>query len=180
MIPGRTLRHLAGRRLACAAAAAAALFASACASTGTLDQRQFDGVRRAGDAIRDSITKKAQLPRYTELLAHYSAELSTLSARPLTSEEQAIVERYRAIHDQLQDLRLVWEARTSQAAETDRLPLSEPLPARLAKQYSLPINTNEPPSIYATEALEAIWTAAKAALEEVGQLNIRWPVAAPR
>jgi hypothetical protein len=173
LTPGRILRYPTGFRFTCAAAAAAALFASACASTGTLDRRQFEGVRRAGEAIRDSIAKRTPLPRYAELLAQYSSELSVLSARSMTSEERAIAERYRTIHDQLQDLRLVWEARSSQAAETDRLPLSEPLPARLAKQYSLPINTNDPPSIYATEALEAIWSAAKAALEEANAATTR-------
>jgi len=137
----------------------------ACVSSGTLDRRRFDGVRRAGQAIRESIGAKAKLPRYQELLVRYADELSKLKETATRAEERALIERYAALYAQLEDIRLVWEARSTHAAETDRLPLSDPLSARLAEQYRLPVNTNEPPSIYATEALNAIWSAAKESLD---------------
>ena len=140
---------------------------TACVSGGTLDRRRFDGVRTAGQAIRTSIGSNEKLPRYQELLGQYATELSKLKNTTTTNrDEKTLVEQYDALYRQLDDLRLVWEARTTRAAETDRLPLSDPLSARLAQQYSLPVNTNEPPSIYATEALSAIWSAAKEALEK--------------
>ena len=40
------------------------------------------------------------------------------------------------------------------------LPIREELPARIAREYELGMNTNEPPSIYADEALQAIWEGA--------------------
>lgn len=143
----------------------AAFTASACASSGALDRQHFEGVRRAGQAIRESIGANAKLPRYQELLVRYADELSKLKEAATGANEKVLVERYVALYAQLEDIRLVWEARTTRAADTDRLPLSDPLSARLAEQYRLPVNTNEPPSIYATEALNAIWSAAKESLD---------------
>ncbi len=146
-------------------AAALLVHAAACASTGTLDRQRFEGIRAAGQAIQASIGASEKLSRYQELLTSYGAELSKLKGAATNRKEREVVAQYDALYAQFQDLRLVWEARTTRAAETDRLPLSDPLSERLAKQYSLPVNTNEPPSIYATEALNAIWTDAKASLE---------------
>lgn len=143
----------------------AAFLAGACASGGALDRERFDGVRRAGQAIRESIGAKAKLPRYQELLVRYADELSKLKKTATEEKEKALVEQFSAIYAQLEDIRLVWEARSTHAAETDRLPISDPLSARLAQQYRLAVNTNEPPSIYATEALNAIWSATKESLD---------------
>jgi hypothetical protein len=49
------------------------------------------------------------------------------------------------------------------------LPIREELPARIAREYELGINTNEPPSIYADEALQAIWKAARGHLRAASQ-----------
>jgi hypothetical protein len=158
--PPRITRHLYS-----VVAISIALVASACVSGGALNRQRFEGVRRAGHAIRESIGANAKLPRYQELLVRYADELSKLKEVATGTEEKLLLARYDALYAQLEDIRLVWEARTTHAAETDRLPLSDPLSARLAEQYRLPINTNEPPSIYATEALNAIWSAAKEALD---------------
>jgi hypothetical protein len=154
-----------GRSPSQVAIVVASFLVGACASGGALDRERFEGVRGAGQAIRESIGANAKLPRYQELLVRYADELSKLKKAGTEGKEKALVEQYSAIYAQLEDIRLVWEARSTYAAETDRLPLSDPLSARLAEQYRLPVNTNEPPSIYATEALNAIWSAAKESLD---------------
>ena len=59
----------------------------------------------------------------------------------------------------LTDLELVWEEQDKR--DVEMLPIREALPARLAREYDLPVNTNEPPSIYTEEARRTIWETAR-------------------
>lgn len=65
---------------------------------------------------------------------------------------------YEAALKNLTDLQLVWEEKD---ARGEMLPIREEIPARIAREYELGVNTNEPPSIYADEAMAAAWKAAR-------------------
>lgn len=106
---------------------------------------------------------KSNLPQYRALVATFSTELSNAKARVETSRERAVLARYEAAHRGLTDILLVWDAR--EARGSDMLPIREELPARIAREYELGVNTNEPPSIYAGEAMQTIWAGAKTTLD---------------
>jgi hypothetical protein len=133
-----------------------------------IDRRHFEGLETARQGIEAAIDAKAGLPRYRESLDKFSAELASAKARIETSRERHVLSQYEAAVPGLTDLRLVWEAR--EARGSDMLPIREDLPARIAREYDLGINTNEPPSIYAGEALQTIWTATKTHLEEASRM----------
>lgn len=73
---------------------------------------------------------------------------------------------YEAALKNLTDLQLVWEAKD---ARGEMLPIREELPARIAREYELGVNTNEPPSIYADEAMGTIWQRARKHLRAARQ-----------
>jgi hypothetical protein len=124
-----------------------------------LDRRTFLGVERASKAIQAALDGKTALPQYRELLSTYSTELSGIRARVSNRREQAVLAEYDAALRGLTDIQLVWENKETRGS--DMLPIREELPARIAREYDLGVNTNEPPSIYADEALQAIWQAAR-------------------
>ena len=132
-----------------------------------LDKRTFLGVERASKAIQAALDGKATLTQYRELLSGYSTELTGIRARVATPRNQAVLKEYDAALKGLTDLQLVWEAKETRGS--DMLPIREELPARIAREYDLGINTNEPPSIYADEALQAIWKAARGHLRAASQ-----------
>jgi len=140
------------------------IWASAC--TGR-DRRTFPGVERASKAIQAALDSKPSLPQFRELLSVYSMELTGIRARVANAREEAVLKEYDAALKGLTDMQLVWEAKESRGS--DMLPIREELPARIAREYELGINTNEPPSIYADEALQAIWKAARGHLRAASQ-----------
>ena len=133
--------------------------APACAR---MDKRAFADVDRAGRAIVEALDGKVALPQYRELVTAFSKEVASAKARTRSSNERALMGDYEAAETGLGDMLAVWERRDEHDAEL--LPVADALPGRLAKQYDLPVNTNEPPSIYASEALRAIWKATKVTL----------------
>jgi hypothetical protein len=132
------------------------------------DRRHFAGLETAGKDIETAIDAKAGLPRYRESLDRFSAELANAKPRIQTSREREVLSQYEAAYRGLTDIRLVWEA--SEARGSDMLPIREELAARVAHEYDLGVNTNEPPSIYAGEALQTIWTTTRTKLEEASRM----------
>ena len=141
------------------------IWASAC--TGR-DRRTFLGVERASKEIQAALDSKPTLPHFRELLGVYSTELNGIRARVASAPDQAVLKEYDAALKGLTDMQLVWEAK--EARGSDMLPIREELPARIAREYQLGINTNEPPSIYADEALQAARQAARQHLTNATRL----------
>lgn len=137
------------------------------AACGGVHQARFSKVTQAAKAISASISERPNLGSYRELLKGFSTELTEARSQASTSAERAIVTDLDAAQTLMKDLLLIWEERTKR--ESDLLPMSEPLVARIATQFELPVNTNEPPSIYANEAMQAIWSQAKEKLSAVSQ-----------
>jgi hypothetical protein len=133
-----------------------------------LDRRTFLRVERASKAIQAALDGKTTLPQYRQLLSTYSTELSGIRARVTTSRDQAVLAEYDAALKGLTDIQLVWEEKETRGS--DMLPIREELPARVAREYDLGVNTNEPPSIYADEALQAIRQAARKHLANATRL----------
>ena len=128
-----------------------------------LDSQHFRGLDAAGRAIGSAVAAKSDLAQYRQLLAAFSSELSGAKTRATTAEEKAVLAQYESAHTALTDILLVWEAK--EASGSDMLPIREALAERIAREYDLGINTNEPPSIYASEAMQTIWAAARTRLE---------------
>jgi hypothetical protein len=128
-----------------------------------LDRDKFRALDNAGQAIAAAVAAKANLDQYRQVLAAFSTELTRTRGEATDPAERALLDEYDRAHSAMTDLRLVWETR--QARGSELLPIREELPARIAREYELPVNTNEPPSIYASEALQTIWTAAKTRLD---------------
>lgn len=124
----------------------------------TVDRRAFQDVERTSKAIQTAIDGKAGLPRYRELLSAYGAALSTVDSRVTHARDRAVLAEYQAALKNLTDLQLVWEEKD---ARGEMLPIREEVTARIAREYELGVNTNEPPSIYADEAMQAVWQAAQ-------------------
>lgn len=133
----------------------------------TVDRRAFQDVERASRAVQTAIDGKAGLARYRELLGAYAAALSTTSSRVTRAEDRAVLVEYEMAFKNLTDLRLVWEEKDVRG---EMLPIREEVPARIAREYELGVNTNEPPSIYADEAMGAIWKAARGHLTNATKL----------
>jgi len=150
------------RRLLCAFLL---ISTSAC---GWSDRRTFQGVERASNAIQSAIDGKTALPRYRELLHTYTAELSLAAPRVTNSRGRAALAEYQAALKSLNDLELVWEEKDTHTREM--LPIREESAGRIAREYDLPVNTNEPPSIYVDEAMTAIWKAARGHLANATKL----------
>ena len=134
------------------------LLSSICAC-GTADRRMFESVERASKAIQVAVDGKAPLPRYRELLDTYAAELSDVGPRVRDSRGRTALAEHQTALKSLTDLELVWEEKDTRGREM--LPIREELAARVAREYDLPVNTNEPPSIYVDEAMTAIWHSAQ-------------------
>jgi hypothetical protein len=132
----------------------------------TVDRRAFRDVERASTAVQTAIDGKASLPRYRELLNSYEAALSTVRPRVTRSEDRAVLAEYEAALKNLTDLQLVWEAKDTRG---EMLPIREEGNARIAREYELGVNTNEPPSIYADEAMGTIWQRALKHLRAASQ-----------
>jgi len=141
------------------------IWASAC--TGR-DRRTFLGVEQASKTIQAALDSKPTLPQFRELLSVYSTGLNGIHARVASPRDQPVLKEYDAALKELTDMQLVWEAK--EARGSDMLPIREELPARIAREYQLGINTNEPPSIYADEAMQAARQAARQHLANATRL----------
>lgn len=135
------------------------------AACSTANRHRFEPISRAGRQVESVITRNGGLAQYRPALTTFASAIDTVRAQPLSSRDQAVIDRYEAIKLRLDDIRLVWEEK--EARQQELLPLAEPLPARLQKTYALPVNTNEPPSIYASEAKQIIWAEAKKELDAI-------------
>jgi hypothetical protein len=131
-----------------------------------VDRRAFQDVERASKAVQTAIDGQAGLPRYRELLSAYAAALLTVGSRVTRSQDRAVLAEYEAALKNLTDLQLVWAEKD---ARGEMLPIREEVPARIARDYELGVNTNEPPSIYADEAMGAIRQAALKHLRAASQ-----------
>ena len=145
----------------------ASLFMTALACR-SVDQRTFAGVDAAARALQTAMDGTRRLSVYQGLLSTYAKELSAARQSVTTSDERRVLAEYDAALTRLTDLRLVWEER--EARRSDMLPISEELGGRIAREYQLGVNTNEPPSIYASEALQLIWEQARSHLEQAQRL----------
>jgi hypothetical protein len=134
--------------------------ASACAG---VDAQKFAGLHHARTVLVAEVPSQVNLTRYRDLVRGYSTEVVAAQARMATAGERELLKKFEAAEAGLKDVLAVWEARDSRDSEL--LPLSDPLFSRLQKEYDLPVNTNEPPSIYANEAMSAIWGRTKATLQ---------------
>jgi hypothetical protein len=135
---------------------------AACSSSSA---RSFDDVHDAGRRAEALLAGDGDIAQYRQALSAFTAKLDALKAKPLSSRDQARAARYDAVRQALDDVRLVWEEKDARKLEL--LPIAEPLPGRLQKTYGLPVNTNEPPSIYATEARQLIGAAAREKLNAI-------------
>lgn len=129
--------------------------------------RTFQDVDREARSLEAAVAAKTDLRGFRERLTAFTTELDRAEREADSPGERAIAERYEAVRAGLNDILMVWELKESRRAE--RLPIAEPLPGRLAREYSLPINTNEPPSIYGSEAVQMIWEATKLKLDAINR-----------
>jgi hypothetical protein len=131
-----------------------------------LSRTTFQPVETASRAIEADLDRKpepkAELTHYSELLNACAGALDGARERVRTPREQAVLGEYEAALKALTDIGLIWEERRRRG--TELLPLREEAVGRLVREYDLPVNTNEPPSIYATEAVAAARDAARAHL----------------
>ena len=145
-------------------AVAAAIVASVAAAGCTrIDRRIFEGLVRQSKSIEDQVPAKVDLARYRDLVNGMSDELAGATARAHTRGERAVLAEYDTALTGLKDILAVWEAKDR--SRSDLLPIRDAMPARIAREYNLAVNTNEPPSIYASEAMQAIWATTKPRLE---------------
>jgi hypothetical protein len=132
-----------------------------------LDRRTFNGLEKASRALQTAVDGQTSLPTYRQLLSTYASELAAVRGRVTNGPERAVLAEYEAALKGLNDLQLVWEDKEVRGSEM--LPVRDELPARIAREYELGVNTNEPPSIYATEASHRIWEVARSHLEKAGR-----------
>lgn len=137
------------------------------AACSRVNREAFEGVHRAGIEVELAIGSKADLPRYRQVLADFVSQLDIARARARSAADRQLVAQYETVGLGLEDMRLVWEARETQHSEL--LPVSDPVAGRIQKQYDLPVNTNEPTSIYAGEALQKIWIGTKKTLDAIAR-----------
>jgi hypothetical protein len=147
---------------------AAFVLATLCACTSTHRER-FPTLESASRHVVSVLSSDATLDRYRSAAASFATELE--HAAPTTATGRERLDRYRDVNKGLQDILAVWEAKSS--GQQELLPLSSPLAGRLAKEWELPVNTNEPPSIYASEAMQTIWRATKKKIEELDNAESR-------
>jgi hypothetical protein len=148
------------RHLLVSAGCALAMAGAACAG---VDSQKFAGLHHARTVLVAEVPSQVNLARYRDLVRGYSTEVVAAQARMETSGERELLKRFEDAESGLKDVLAVWEARDR--GNSELLPLSDPTFSRLQKEYDLPVNTNEPPSIYANEAMSAIWGRTKATLE---------------
>jgi hypothetical protein len=125
----------------------------------------FDPVDRAGRTLETAMTQKADLPQYRTLYSSFAEELDKAKANAHSDRELEVLKQYEDVRAGLRDILFIWEEKTSRNAEL--LPIGNALFGRVQKEYGIPVNTNEPPSIYGSEAIQIIWDATKKKLDGI-------------
>jgi hypothetical protein len=128
-----------------------------------LDRQRFTTLDHAGNDLIVAMNRSVTLTEFRTLVGTFDSALTDTKAHVSTSSERALVVEYEGAGQGLQDMLTVWHHRNEEQQEL--MPVTDPLAARLAKTYDLPVNTNEPTSIYASEALRALRDATKEKLE---------------
>jgi hypothetical protein len=132
-------------------AAALVLSATACAG---FDPQLFIPLDRAGRAVAVSLKERPSLPKFRPLRQSFGAAINDVRPRLQTSRERTLFGDYEVIDQRLSEMLAVWEE--LEERDESLLPVSETLASQLQTRYGLPVNTNEPASIYANEALYAL------------------------
>ncbi len=125
--------------------------ATAC---GGVDRQTFSELDRAGRALVVAFESKPNLSAFRALHQKFAAALGTAKPRAQSSGDRTQLSDYEAVDALLREMLVLWAGRDEHDAEL--LPVADELPGRLLKRYDLPVNTNEPTSIYASEALRAL------------------------
>lgn len=137
---------------------AAAVTVAACGIT----REDFHSLDLAGREIVIALGSNPSPARLTELRGRFTTALDAAAPLANSGAERDLIADYRAAQAALDDLLAIVALRERVGGEL--LPVSEPLAERAWKTYDLPINTNEPPSIYATEAVREIQSALRTRL----------------
>jgi hypothetical protein len=125
----------------------------------------FDPVDRAGRTLETAMNEKPDLPRYRALYSSFAEELDKAKANAHSNHEREVLEQYEQVRAGLRDILFIWEEKTSRNAEL--LPINNALFGRVQKEYGIPVNTNEPPSIYGSEAIQIIWDSTRKKLDAI-------------
>lgn len=125
----------------------------------------FDPVDHAGRSLETEMNQKPDLARYRTLYSDFAGALDTAKAKARSDRELEVLKQYEDVRAGLRDILFIWEEKTSRNVEL--LPVENALFGRVAREYSVPVNTNEPPSIYGTEAIQIIWESTKKKLDAI-------------
>ena len=125
--------------------------ATAC---GGVDRQTFSELDRTGRALIVAFEGKPNLPAFRTLHQQFSSALGATKPRAQSSRDRTLIRDYEAVDALLREMLILWTGRDEHEAEL--LPVADALPGRLRTRYDLPVNTNEPTSIYASEALRAL------------------------
>ncbi|MDR1990924.1 MAG: hypothetical protein LBQ09_11930 [Acidobacteriaceae bacterium] len=125
----------------------------------------FDAVDHAAKTLEAAMNQKPDLPRYRELYTAFAGELDKATPAAHSSRERDALTQYERARAGLRDILFIWEEQTSRKAEL--LPIDNALFGRVQKEYDIPVNTNEPPSIYGSEAIRMIWESTKQRLDAI-------------
>lgn len=144
--------------------ACALLTLTLCAACG-LDATRFRELDIAARQLYLALGKPALTPSDLEQArAPFRTALQARASDIASRQERELLEVYRAADTAAADLAALFERRGS--PDNVLLPVSDPLIERIWKTYDLPVNTNEPPSIYFAEAGRAIVDVARQRLNE--------------
>lgn len=127
-----------------------------------IDRQLFQPVDLAAREIIVALGAEAPPARLRELRVALGAAVNAVEPLANSSAERALAADFKSAGAALDDLLAVVELRETTGNEL--LPVSNPLAARVWKAYDLPVNTNEPPSIYASEAAREIQTVVRTKL----------------
>jgi hypothetical protein len=126
---------------------------------------QFDAVDRAAKTLEMEMNQKPPLSRYHELYTAFASALDKTTTDAHSTREREVLTQYEAARAGLRDILFIWEEQTTRHAEL--LPIENALFGRIQKDYDIPVNTNEPPSIYGSEAIRIIWESTKQTLDAI-------------
>jgi hypothetical protein len=127
-----------------------------------IDPQKFQSVDLAGREIIVALNTDTSPGRLRELRAAFGSALQAVEPLASSNAERTLTADFRSAGAALDDLLAVLDLRITTG--TELLPVSNPLAERVWKAYDLPINTNEPPSIYASEAVREIQAGVRAKL----------------
>lgn len=114
----------------------------------------FVPLAQTGQSIVVALTDRPTLPRFRPLRQAFGVALAEARPKAHSATEHRMLNAYEAVDERLSEMLDVWEG--LDARQEEGLPVTRPLGAQLKTRYDLAVNTNEPVSIYATEALVAL------------------------